>query len=450
MSDTDDQSHPQDGDEHRQGQAGRRMRSGHRFSSGRLGYRTREPRLGRSFPPRGSGPNLSSSRPHDTVPEMEAVPVPDAEDSGTDYQKRPMVDPFLDRGPKWWVAGLMALLFSGLGQLYNGRWLRGVLSVALPALVLGVAVVTGSGVFFLIAFWAGACLAPTALVLVAGLVGWVPLAHPAVWMGLPMKVAIILDAAFSAHRLRLQRLEPEVKPWARYAYLGSVGALLMLWIFTIGFASVSRSDMNPVLEPGDHVVIDRLAFGLQLPLVGVRLGGSQIPRGARVAALDPEGSGELLVRRVFALAGDRVAFGPQGGPAAIRQPMLGRGGALPHPVLWLPWRGPCVYALDRDSRRPGASYARCLSFVERSGRLGYRVSYPLGIPGPGAEAWTEGLVPRGHVYLLGDNRIGRDSRHFGFVSVRRIRGRPDVILWSRDPLEGIRWDRMGLRITDTP
>ena len=57
-------------------------------------------------------------------------------------------------------------------------------------------------------------------------------------------------------------------------------------------------------------MVDRTAYGLQLPLIGVRIGGSPIRRGDRVAVLDPDGSGRLLIRRVFAVAGDRVMFGP--------------------------------------------------------------------------------------------------------------------------------------------
>lgn len=416
----------------------------------RLGYRQREPRLGQGAPRHDPDYAKRAPRPRDTVPDMEPVTVRDTEQSGTEYHKRPLVDPYLERGPRWWVAGLLALAFSGLGQLYNGRWLRGIASVALPGATLLVAAVTGSPVFYLIAFGSGVLTAPLALTLFAGLVGWVPLGHPALWMGLPLKAALVLEAALDARRIRRFRKEPTVRRWARIAYGASLGGLLLVWIFTTGLATVRGPDMNPVLEPGDHVVIDRLAFGLQLPLVGVRIGGQGIPRGARVAVLDPEGSGELLVRRVFAVEGDHVAFGPQAGPAGIRMPLLGHGGRAPVPVVWLPWPGPCVYELEPRHRTARARYARCHAVIELAGATPYRVSYPATRPGAKATTWREGVVPRGHVYLLGDNRGGRDSRHFGPVPERAIRGQPRVVLWSRDSHEGIRWHRMGLRITDRP
>jgi len=352
-------------------------------------------------------------------------------------------------GPKPLAAVWLSILFSGLGQLYNGRWMRGIGAVALPALLLLVAAWTGSPVTYLIAFWAGVCTAPGAPALLAMLVGWVPLGHPALWMGLLIKILLVLDAGYDAYRIRQFRGTPQRRAWMRTAYGASLGALLLIWIFSTGLASVRQPHMNPLLEPGDDVVIDRLAFGFQIPLIGVRIGGSGIPRGARVAVLDPEGSGRLLIRRVFAVAGDRVDFGPPTGPARIRQPMLGATGAAPGPVLWASWPGPCVYALQVKKRREGSSYARCYAFVERSARYAYRVSYPRK-PASVPKKVATGRVPEDRVYLLADNRGGRDSRHWGAVSTRRIRGRPQAVVWSSDPLEGIRWHRMGIRLVDRP
>ena len=222
--------------------------------------------------------------------------------------------------------------------------------------------------------------------------------------------------------------------------------------------------MNPWLEPGDRVVVDRLAYGLQLPLVGLRIGGRDPGRGDPVALLDPDGSGNLLVRRVFAVAGDRVGFttlapptgdasataapaGSQdatGPPVPLRLPLLGRGGALPMPTAWAPWAGPCVYALEVAKRRGGGNYARCLAFQEINDGASYVVSYPR--QPAGHSPWV-GRIPKGKIYLRADNRAaGRDSRHWGPVSLRRIRGRHRVVLWSTDPLEGIRWHRMLRRL----
>jgi len=373
-------------------------------------------------------------------------------ESDTDYSKRPRQDAF-EEGPSPLVAALLALAFSGLGQLYNGRLVRGVLSVLLPAVLLLVAAATGSATVYLMAFGSGALTAPSVVTLLALAAGWVHLGHPAVWLGLPIKLFMVGEAALDAYqtRRRDQRRVLRHKKWVRAVYLSSVILLVLVWMFSTGTATVRRPGMNPVLEPGDHLVVDRLAWGLQLPLIGVRLGGSPIRRGERVAVLDPDGSGRLLIRRVFAVAGDRVDFGPAAGPLTIRQPMLGRAGAVAVPVLWLPWRGPCVFALEVKRRQKNDNYHRCQAFWEHLDSRSFVVSYPIALGPHRSRPYKQGKVGRGKVYLLSDNRgTVRDSRHWGPVSTRLVRGRPTTVLWSSDPLEGIRWHRMGLRIKDLP
>ncbi len=405
-----------------------------------VGRRTRRPGGFRKRAASSSGPDRADSKRYQ---DME----PD-----TDYSKRPTADAYEER-PSPLVAALLALAFSGLGQIYNGRLVRAVLSVVLPLVLLLAAAITGSATVYLMAFVSGAFTAPSVVTLVAVAAGWVHLGHPALWLGLPIKIVMVGEAALDAYqtRRRNQRRVLSHRKLVRAVYLSCMGLLVLVWIFTTGTATVRQPGMNPILEPGDQVVVDRLAWGLQVPLVGVRIGGPPMRRGDRVAVLDPDGSGRLVIRRVFAVAGDRVDFGPPAGPLAIRQPMVSGAGGVVTPVLWLPWLGPCVFAKETNLRKKQANYARCRAFLEHQDGRSYVVSYPVTQGPHRGLTYKRGTVGGGKVYLLSDNRgVVRDSRHWGPVSTRRIRGRPTTVLWSSDPLEGIRWHRMGLAIQDLP
>jgi signal peptidase I len=59
---------------------------------------------------------------------------------------------------------------------------------------------------------------------------------------------------------------------------------------------------------------------------------------------------------------------------------------------------------------------------------------------------TVHIVPRDHVFLLGDNRDHSfDSREFGFVPIGALVGRARLVYWSSSPaghLAGVRWGRL--------
>jgi signal peptidase I len=128
--------------------------------------------------------------------------------------------------------------------------------------------------------------------------------------------------------------------------------------------------MERTLLPGDHVVVDKRAYGLRVPFTLMKILPGETPARGDVIVFDAPDDGTRLIKRVVAIGGDRLEV-----------------------------RNGHVFV----NRLPGDAQAA----LEL--RLG------------GGPDVAPIRVPAGHVFAMGDFRgNSRDSRFFGFVREDQI------------------------------
>ncbi len=166
-----------------------------------------------------------------------------------------------------------------------------------------------------------------------------------------------------------------VRAWARELLFISVlvlGLLSARWSLASHYF-VPTGSMLPTVEVGDRVVVDKLAYGLRLPLTDVVVAELGDPERGDVIILDSPEDGTVLLKRVVGLPGDHIAV--RGGrieldghpdPEDLPHASLAAGtGPDLEPTVVPPRR----YLVMGDNR--GASYdGRYFGWVERDAILG--------------------------------------------------------------------------------
>jgi signal peptidase I len=163
----------------------------------------------------------------------------------------------------------------------------------------------------------------------------------------------------------------------------------VLFVTRASFAdqyTVPSESMMPTVHIGDRVFVSKIAYGLRLPMTHLYLARFQSPRRGDVVVLDSPDQDMVLLKRVVAVEGDRVRL------------RAGRLVVNGHEVPVVQSDGATMEHLDAHT-------------------------HPISLADGGGPDF-DGVVPRGQVLLVGDNRgNSRDGRYFGYVSRDRILGR---------------------------
>lgn len=203
------------------------------------------------------------------------------------------------------------------------------------------------------------------------------------------------------------------KEWRWYACF-----FCLVWVplrsSVVDYNPVPTGSMNPTILEGDVVWVNKLAYGLRLPLTQHHLAQWADPkRGDIVVVLSPR-DGTRLVKRIVGVPGDLLAMTDNrlelnGHPLDYRVASADYGAGIANRLK--------PYAFFAEENLSGAEHA------------------VMGLQATGAthRSFAAQVVPQGKYFLMGDSRDNSlDSREFGFASREAILGKAEGILVSLD------------------
>ncbi len=203
----------------------------------------------------------------------------------------------------------------------------------------------------------------------------------------------------------MKRIELKKKSVFReYAEAIIIALVLALLIrtFVVQAFKIPSGSMEPTLEIGDHILVNKFIYGVKIPFTSLRLLSFNEPkRGDVIVFIYPVDPSKDFIKRVIAVEGETVK--------------------LLNKKLYI-----------NDVEVPDSHAV-------------YKEDSPLGTDPQKRDNFGPVTVPKGQILVLGDNRDrSLDSRFWGFVPVNEVRGKAFIIYWSWDSQEStLRWKRLG-------
>lgn len=301
------------------------------------------------------------------------------------------------------VAVMLSLVVTGLGYVYCGRIVKGIVFTFLGSIFVP-----------LISFEILAKSSRVSMVIIGA----------SLLISLLIWLVAIIDSYYIAKHTRPDYELKEYNRWyvyVIYIFIITVCSNRIAWGAKSNLLEAFRVptlSMFPTIEYHDRFLANKIVYRDDDP-----------KRGDVIVFISPENRKDNYVKRVVAVAGDTVEM--KDNQLFINGEKLERES-----------RGRITY-VDKDSNNKEATVEGEL-LIEKNGQAEYTIF--LGdtynskeFPDDRRADFRETKIPKNHCFVLGDNRnLSMDSRHFGPVPLATVKGRAEYLYWPAKD-----WSRFG-------
>jgi signal peptidase I len=187
------------------------------------------------------------------------------------------------------------------------------------------------------------------------------------------------------------------------AFVVAVILAILIRAFLVQAFKIPSRSMVPTLLEGDHILVSKFIYGVRIPFTDKRWPRFSSPqRGDVIVFVYPKEREKDFIKRVIGVENDTVQIKDK--------QVYVNGKKVPDKQAI--HSDPSIY---KDPDNPRDNFG------------------PI-------------KVPKDRLFVMGDNRDqSHDSRFWGFVPVKDVKGEAFMIYYSRDPskrLSGIRYDRL--------
>ncbi|NQT55851.1 MAG: signal peptidase I [Desulfobacteraceae bacterium] len=175
-----------------------------------------------------------------------------------------------------------------------------------------------------------------------------------------------------------------------YAEAAAIAVILALFIrtFAVQAFKIPSGSMEPTLVVGDHILVNKFLYGIKIPFINKTIIPISKPqRDDVIVFIYPVDKSKDFIKRVIGLPGDKIEI------------------------------------IDHKVYINGKRFADTHGFYSSHGK---NPQNPLSKTNFGPIT-----VPENHLFVMGDNRDhSYDSRFWGFVPLKSVKGKAFIIYWS--------------------